>query len=84
MRQFAPARSSFAAIQERYDLKNVLYQRALVEQFVQAAATSKKGGAIIQGMADLAHHCKMLVVAEGIEDAMVNSALDHVSAILGE
>ncbi len=36
--------------------------------FVKAMRTSKKDNAIVRGSIDLAHHCDMQVVAEGVED----------------
>ena len=48
------------------------------QSFVQAMRTSKKDRAIVRGCIDLAHHCDMKVVAEGIEDAETATMLTEL------
>ena len=46
--------------------------------FVQAMNASKKDLAIVNGILDLAHHCDMQVVAEGVEDEATADALTEL------
>lgn len=46
--------------------------------FVQAMARSKKDHAIVRGLIDLAHHCGIEVVAEGVEDERIADELTEM------
>ena len=45
------------------------------QSFVQAMENSKKDKAIVRGIIDLAHHCEIEVVAEGVESERVADEL---------
>ena len=48
------------------------------QSFVGAMNTSRKDMSIVRGCIDLAHHCEMEVVAEGVEDQQTADALKEL------